>query len=388
MTARPEGRSGAPARRRRPPASAFLAPLLLPTLMTTILSAGTGRAFLLAPPPVARRAPPFNLRPKTTDRPPRWRALSSPPSSLPPLLADRSDRSSEDPSPARRTATSRVADSFRKAGRKFRARPGTYLLIPFIAAFVGWFTNWLAVQMIFYPVEYRGLSLFRVPEVPLGFLGWQGIVPCKTRRMSETMVEMVTTQLLDVGDVFRRLDPRRVADLLAPEVPKLGQSVLDDVVPKFASGVPRAVFEGLPSDTVAFARDLNHRFLRAFTVGMQDNIESLVSIKNCVVEQMMADRSLLGQLFQRCGQKELDFLTNSGLWIGFLLGLIQMVVALFWENPWTLSIGGFIVGLATNWVALKFIFLPVNPTRIGPFVLQGMFLKRQKEVAAEVSFLL
>lgn len=62
-----------------------------------------------------------------------------------------------------------------------------------------------------------------------------------------------------------------------------------------------------------------------------------------------------------------------------------MAVALFWENPWSLSIGGAIVGYATNWLALKWIFEPVNPTKFGPFVLQGQFLRRQKEVSAEFS---
>ena len=42
------------------------------------------------------------------------------------------------------------------------------------------------------------------------------------------------------------------------------------------------------------------------------------------------------------------FPTNSGLWFGFLLGLIQMGVALFWDNPWSLSIGGGIVGLVVR----------------------------------------
>ena len=47
--------------------------------------------------------------------------------------------------------------------------------------------------------------------------------------------------------------------------------------------------------------------------------------------------------------------------------------------------GGGIVGLATNWLALKWIFQPVDPFKLGPFVLQGKFLRRQKEVAAEFS---
>jgi len=52
----------------------------------------------------------------------------------------------------------------------------------------------------------------------------------------------------------------------------------------------------------------------------------------------------------------------------------------------TLSFGGMIVGLATNWLALKWIFEPVNPTPIiGNIVLQGLFLRRQKEVATDFS---
>lgn len=70
---------------------------------------------------------------------------------------------------------------------------------------------------------------------------------------------------------------------------------------------------------------------------------------------------------------------------GFLLGIIQLVVALYWDNPWSLSIGGCIVGLATNWLALKWIFEPVNPTKVGPFLLQGLFLRRQAEVSADFS---
>ena len=42
------------------------------------------------------------------------------------------------------------------------------LCIPFVAGFIGWFTNWLAVKAMLYPVEFRGL-----PPV----LGWQGVVP-------------------------------------------------------------------------------------------------------------------------------------------------------------------------------------------------------------------
>jgi len=60
-----------------------------------------------------------------------------------------------------------------------------------------------------------------------------------------------------------------------------------------------------------------------------------------------------------------------------------MLLWLFFELPWTLAAGGAIVGYLTNWIALKLIFEPVEPTRIGPFLLHGMFLRRQQEVSEE-----
>ena len=239
---------------------------------------------------------------------------------------------------------------------------------------------------IFYPIKFRGLPLYIRNEIPLGLLGWQGIVPCKTRPMSEAMVDMVTTQLLSVQEVFNRLNPRKMAKLLAPEVPKMAQEIVKDLAPmKFIQSIPEMVFSGLPKESKSIISFWNLDFLTNLCSSVQHNVLSIFNIRNCVVNQMMLDRAKLGELFRTCGQKELDFLTNSGLWFGFILGLIQMVVALFWDNPWSLSIGGGIVGLATNWLALKWIFEPVNPTKVGPFILQGQFLRRQKEVAKEFS---
>jgi len=285
----------------------------------------------------------------------------------------------------------------KNAAKKFKARPGTYLMIPVIAGFVGWLTNYLAVQMIFYPVQFKGLAIWRRPEIPLGLLGWQGIVPCKTKTMSKALVEMVTSQLLTVPEAFERLNPTKVARHLAGAVPKLGEEVILDCVAAggvaatatvgSATAFPLGVWKGITSRSW-YSGILNFGYVQVLKGVVKDlikNSERIFSLENCVVEQMILDRAKLGQLFQKVGRVELDFLTNSGLWFGFLLGLIQMAVALLWENPWALSIGGMIVGLATNWLALKWIFEPVYPTKIGPFTVQGMFLTRQKEVAAEFS---
>ena len=142
--------------------------------------------------------------------------------------------------------------------------------------------------------------------------------------MSEAMVHMVTSQLLTVKDAFARLDPNELAKRLAPEVPKLGEEILKDILPsKWMAGIPQAVFFGLPGVSQQILEHFNFAFLRQLSQDMITNIDNYFHIQNCVQNQMLQDRTLLGELFKKCGQKELDFLTNSGLWFGFLLGTFE-----------------------------------------------------------------
>jgi len=104
--------------------------------------------------------------------------------------------------------------------------------MPVVAGFVGWLTNYLAVQMIFYPIRWRGIPFYRVEGEPLGCFGWQGIIPAKTAQMSEAMVNTTINELLTIEEIIRRLDPDRVADLLAPVSGRIVQVRLIYIVNK------------------------------------------------------------------------------------------------------------------------------------------------------------
>ena len=297
---------------------------------------------------------------------------------------------------AQRAVRERVSRETEKALRKFWKNPRAALLIPVVAAAVGWVTNWLAVKMIFYPLGFWGVpikqfvcgSLYGCAVLePLGLVGWQGIVPAKAAQMSFDMVSMVTTKLLDVQEVFAKLDAAEVARLLRPEVPLLAEEVVRRLqgVPDVAVDAARGALPGLPGYLIDALRSAQDAYVVGFTNALQAAIKTTLDLKELVVTAMCADKSVLVHLFQRCGEVELKFLVDSGIWFGFLLGVIQMVVWLFYDNPWTLTIGGAIVGLATNWLALKCIFEPVEPVQVGPFTLQGMFLQRQHEVSIAFS---
>ena len=273
------------------------------------------------------------------------------------------------------------------AMRRFQLRWASYLTIPLFAGLVGWVTNKVAVEMIFRPLNFAGLRLRTWPNQPLGLLGWQGIVPCKAAVMAQRLTDMVTSKLLSVREVFGRLEPNRVAELLEPGVDRIAEQVVGEMVPSAGRGavsvVGRATLRGLPEHAQEELAALRRRYVADLTRDMQRHANEVIDVDELVVGGMVREKAMLVSLFQRCGRLELDFLVNSGFAFGCLLGVVQMALWVFYELPWTLAAGGAVVGYLTNLIALKLIFEPVEPTRVGPVVLQGLFLKRQHEVSAE-----
>lgn len=273
--------------------------------------------------------------------------------------------------------------------RRFCDRWWQYATIPLFAGFVGWVTNKLAVEMIFKPIGFWGIPILRFPNNPLGWIGWQGIVPCKAGVMAKRLTEIVTGKLLDVQEVFQRISADRFSSLLAPGVDRIAGQVVSEMLPdsdaarRVGLGVGASALRGLPSEAQAELLALRHRYVRDIVRDVQADVSSLVDIDEVMVGGFVREKRMLVDLFQRCGKAELSFLVNSGFGFGILLGVIQMVAWLVYERAWTLAAGGAVVGFLTNWIALKLIFEPVEPVPIGPFRLQGMFLRRQHEVSSE-----
>ena len=240
--------------------------------------------------------------------------------------------------------------------------------------------------MIFAPINFWGIPIKRFPNQPLGWIGWQGIVPCKAGVMAGRLTDIVTSQLLEVKEVFARISPARFSELLSPGVDRIAEQVVAEMMPAQGRGVAidaaRGALRGLPVEAQRELGELRLRYVRDIVRDVQANAGEMIDLDELMVSGMVREKQLLVDLFKRCGKSELSFLVNSGLSFEMALGVIQMLIWLY-ERAWTLAAGGAIVGYLTNLIALKLIFEPVEPTRIGPFMMQGMFLRRQNEVSEE-----
>eukprot|EP00985_Skeletonema_marinoi_P006275 scaffold2716_cov205-Skeletonema_marinoi.AAC.5 len=151
--------------------------------------------------------------------------------------------------------------------------------------------------------------------------------------MASRLVHIVTERLLTVKEAFGRMEPDELASLLIPIVEEeLRNEPYGDVW-------VRILHPFLP-------RILTH------VVGqLQMDIEDILDLRAVVLEAFVRDKVVLVDLFQKVGRVELDFLVESGLGFGFLLGLVQMVAWIVTPKPWTLPVAGAVVGYVTNWIA-------------------------------------
>lgn len=246
------------------------------------------------------------------------------------------------------------------------------LSIPITSAIVGWFTNFLAVKMMFYPIEFWGIK-------PI--FGWQGLIPQKRREMAEIEVELVLGKLLKVDEIAARIDPNELTQNIQRRLTQIIRRLVNDIMqeasPKTWAAMPvqgkNLVYQRIEWDIPNVVQKTVSDF--------QHNVSEILDIKELVVKQLVDKPELINEIFLKAGAKEFPFIEKSGLYFGFLFGLPTMVIWHFYQLWWILPLGGLIVGYATNWIAIKIIFEPKNPIKLGPFTLQGMFLKRQKEVA-------
>lgn len=249
---------------------------------------------------------------------------------------------------------------------------GPYALIPIISAFVGYITNVLALRMTFHPIEYIGLG---------PWIGWQGIVPSRAASMAEKSVDLMLGKLIDLDVEFRKIDPKAIAEGSRAELEIITRDILERImhaeVPRAWAMVPNAAKAQIASNA---ARDLPHS-VEEMMLDLQQDIGNIFDVKATVKNTLIEDKALLNSIFLECGEREFKFIARSGLYFGFLFGLVQMVIWYFYAPWWFLPLAGGLVGYLTNFLALKLIFQPVRPVNLGLFKIQGLFIKRQDEVA-------
>ncbi len=196
---------------------------------------------------------------------------------------------------------------------------GIIWALPFIAAFIGWFTNFLAVKMLFHP------------RTAFSFLGIQvqGIFPKRQKQLAEKLGELVANELLSTKQITEKIRSHATSEASMKIV---SQSIEKTIRGKLVQAFPMlSMF--LSDDMIAKATKLFEEEIKEFLVNsideLNDRLESQLNVKKMVTKKVEAFSSeKIEELLVRLMKKEFKFIEMIGAFIGFVIGCVQILIAL------------------------------------------------------------
>ncbi|MBK7004460.1 MAG: DUF445 family protein [Burkholderiales bacterium] len=254
-----------------------------------------------------------------------------------------------------------------------------WIIIPLVGGLVGWFTNWLAVKMIMQPIHYVGWRPF----------GWQGIVPANSAKMARTLINNSLSKIVSQKELLERVDPDDLARVIQRRIDPHVVEIVDSMIEKTSLRglhVTEFAWAMAPKRLRAMVYSAVHarlpEIIGNFIVDVRKEAGDLMDINALITERLSSESELLVDLFNKACDKEFQFIARSGFYLGVPLGIPVIFIWVAYPVWWVLPVFGALVGYVTNWLALYMVFRPLEPKRVWPFTFQGLFLKRQKAVAA------
>jgi uncharacterized membrane protein YheB (UPF0754 family) len=190
------------------------------------------------------------------------------------------------------------------------------ILTPFITAAIGWFTNWVAIKMLFHP---------RVP-VRIFCWKWQGLIPRRQLQLACESAEIIEREILQQHMILNEikkinLEPylektahTLVWERIGPQlraIPLLGSFINDGILAKF--------------EVIASAEIKNEAGPLIEKVATQ--FEASVDLKQMIEDNIAAfDLERLESIVNAVAKREFRTIEGLGAVLGFVIGCLQVVL--------------------------------------------------------------
>ncbi len=195
----------------------------------------------------------------------------------------------------------------------------TFILLPVISAFIGWFTNWIAIKMLFHPRE---------PKKILG-ITFQGIFPKRQKQFAIKLGKLVSSELLSFAEIERKIsDPRNVDKIL----PVLEAHIDTFLKERLTAEIPM-IGMLIGEKTIGQVKGVFIKELQSlFPILMQqymNTLENELDLEVIVTEKVTNFSSnKLEDILNQIMSTEFRFVEIIGAVLGFIIGLVQVLLTL------------------------------------------------------------
>jgi len=254
-----------------------------------------------------------------------------------------------------------------------------YLSMPFVAAFVGWSTKIVALEMLYRPLQFRGIGPF----------GWQGIVPRRAGKVGSKTIELLTANLLNPEELLDRIDAGEAVEALrAPlvqAVDEISRDLAEQIRPGLWDALPEAGRRAVQARIEAQVPRITENMLNE----MKADLGRYVDLQFLAVTTLVRNKEKLVKLMRSVSNDAMAFVRRSGIYFGLGIGLVQMVAWALFKNPWIMPAFGFAVGLISDYIALNMLFRPVHPTKYLGFIpFQGLLHAQRDKITRDYAKIL
>jgi uncharacterized membrane protein YheB (UPF0754 family) len=195
----------------------------------------------------------------------------------------------------------------------------TWIIIPLISAFIGWFTNWIAIKMLFHPRE---------PKKILGFT-FHGIFPKRQQVFAARLGKLVSDELLSFSDISTKItnpsNLKSVMPLIEKHIDRFLREQLPEQMPLISMFIGESTIQELKGVFVRQLEVLFPEIMQSYvhTLKEQLDLEAIVTQK---VAGFSSDK--IEQILMSIMQKEFRFVEIIGGILGFVIGLLQVLLTI------------------------------------------------------------
>jgi uncharacterized membrane protein YheB (UPF0754 family) len=254
-----------------------------------------------------------------------------------------------------------------------------YLSMPLVAAFVGWSTKIVALEMLYRPVEFKGI----------GPIGWQGIVPRRAGKVGSKTIELLTANLLKPEELLDRIDAGEAVEALRcpllPAVDEISRDLAEQIRPGLWDSLPEAGRKAVTARIHAQAPRIVGNMINE----MKADLTRYVDLQFLAVTTLVRNKEKLVKLMRSVSDDAMAFVRRSGIYFGLGIGLVQMVTWALFKNPWIMPAFGFGVGFISDYIALNMLFRPVQPKKyLGIITFQGQLHAQREKITRDYAKIL
>ncbi|MFT6715686.1 MAG: uncharacterized membrane protein YheB (UPF0754 family) [Saprospiraceae bacterium] len=191
--------------------------------------------------------------------------------------------------------------------------------LPFIAALIGWFTNFIAVKMLFHPKEPVNFGVFKV----------QGIFPKRQKVLAEKLGSMVAKDLFSIDDLLEQIkstDNSKTMVLVESKIDVFIDKKLSANMPMLAMFLNDDIKNKIKGALLAEISQILPEIIESYGEQLKDSVD----IKKIVTEKVLQfSTDKLEEILYSIMKKEFRFIELLGAVLGFLIGIIQVVMVSF-----------------------------------------------------------